>query len=197
MKEVGVDNMQEVVSVLQAGGVVIFPTETSYGLGCDATNDVAVAKIFAVKGRPEEKGTPVLVASVAQAKELVQLNDKATTLANTHWPGALNIVAPIQENSVIARQCGEGGFQAVRVSSHPVAQQLVEAFGGPIVATSANISGEGPLFDATLAQGMFSDRRVKPDLVLNAGQLDETPASTIVKVEGDEISVLRQGEIQL
>lgn len=197
MKEVGVEQMEEVVSVLREGGVVIFPTETSYGLGCDATNDVAVAKIFAVKGRPDGKGTPVLVGSVDDANRFVELGDKAEALAREHWPGPLNIVAPSKEDSNIARQCGEDGFQAVRVSSHTVAQQLVDAFGGPIVATSANISGEGPLFDASLAQGMFSDRRVKPDLVLNAGQLDETPASTIVKVIDGEVQVLRQGEIQL
>lgn len=197
MKECTVDQIEEVVDVLRAGGVIVFPTETSYGLGCDATNAQAVARIFVIKGRPEGKGLPVLIASVHEASAYIEVNQTVLRLAAAHWPGALNIVAPALDRSPIAQACSEHGYQSVRVSSHPIAQRLIELLGAPLVATSANVSGEGPLFDARLVEGMFAGRKDQPDAVLNAGELAETPASTTVRVEGGRVTVLRQGDVRV
>ncbi len=197
MKQYTVDQIKEVVDVLRAGGVVVFPTETSYGLGCDATNAQAVARIFAIKGRPEGKGLPVLIASAKVTSLYVQVNDTVSRLAKVHWPGALNIVAPVSVRSPIVEACSQDGYQSVRVSSHPVTQQLIAYLGAPLVATSANVSGEGPLFDARLVEGMFAGRKDQPDAVLNAGELAETPSSTTVRVEGERVTVLRQGDVRV
>lgn len=187
----------EALQVLQNGGVLVFPTETSYGIGCDATNPEAVAKVFEIKGRPEGKGTPVLIPSVDSTGEFVELSKTAQDLARRFWPGGLNIVAPIATGSTIAEQCAQDGTQSIRVSSHPFAATLVRRFGKPIVATSANVSGEPALYEAKAVKESFAGRDMKPDLIIDAGRLPENVPSTTVKVTGERVEVLRQGLIEV
>lgn len=190
-------HFEDAIEVLQNGGVVVFPTETSYGIGCDATNPEAVAKVFAVKARPEGKGTPVLIPSVDSASQFIEMSDAAWDLARRFWPGGLNIVSPIANGSPIASQCSQDGAQSVRVSSHPFTATLVRRFGKPLVATSANLSGEPNLYDAKAVRDAFADREMKPDLIIDAGRLPEHPPSTTVQVTGGEQEVLREGSIKL
>lgn len=187
----------EAVNILNQGGVLIFPTETSYGLGCDATNDAAVARIFALKGRPDGKGLPLLIAEAGDAERYVAFGEKAKELGLLHWPGALNIVAPITVTSPVSSRCSEGGNQSVRVSSHPVASALARALGRPLVATSANVSGSEPLYDVVGVEDVFKDRSNEPDAVIDAGVLERRPASTTVVVIGENVTIVREGSVHI
>ena len=201
---------KEIVELLRSGGVLVFPTETSYGIGCDATNDAAVAKVFAAKNRPDGKGTPVLVSSVEQAERYVMMSPKAKKLAEKYWPGALNLVLPVREmlhhtddrpydetSDFTSSRCATDGTQSVRVSSHPFVQELFKHFDRPIVATSANPSGSDALYDVSHLEGIFGDRAKFIDGAVDIGPLPIVPASTTIRVTGDQIEILRHGSIKL
>ena len=197
MIEIDEQQIQKALDALEKGGVIVMPTETSYGLGCDATNPAAVARVFEIKGRPENKGLPVLIVEPSQAEEFVYVSDKARELMKRYWPGDLNLVLPVREESSIAVACNEEGAQSVRVSSHPIASTLVRRFGKPITASSANLSGQEPVFDIARVRELFKDQPKQPDFILDGGRLREQPASTIVKIEGDDNEILRQGRVVL
>lgn len=197
MKKINSDEIEKAVSILQSGGVLIFPTETSYGLGCDATNTLAVEKIFAIKGRtPLVWPFPVLVASYEEARSYVEFSSKAIDLAKKFWPGALNLVLPSLPTSLISKQCASAdGFQSVRVSAHPIVAELIGKLGRPLVATSANLSGQPALYDLADLELAFGEQSALIDGVIDVGILPKSPASTTVKVIDDDVQMLRQGSV--
>ncbi len=183
------------VQVLREGGVLVFPTETTYGIGCDARNAEAVARVFAIKGRPTGKGLPVLIPSLAFAESFVEVDDSARALTSRFWPGGVNMALPVKSDSVLSEACAQDGFQSVRVSSHPFAARLVREFNGPVVATSANVSGMDPLYSVESVEANFVDQPDAPDLVVDAGILPPQPPSTIAKIVGGRVQILRQGSV--
>ncbi len=129
-------------AILARGGLVSFPTETVYGLGADARDDTAIAAIFAAKGRPSFNPLIVHLPDLSSAENLCRFNDDARRLAGAFWPGALTLVLPLKADAGISKLVTAGlDTLAVRVPDHPVAQGLLQAFGGPIAAPSANPSG--------------------------------------------------------
>jgi len=129
--------------VLARGGMVAFPTETVYGLGVDARDSDAVARLYAAKGRPSFNPLIVHVASIDAAEQFVDFDDTARALAQAFWPGALTLVLPLRADAGISPLVTAGlDTLAVRVPDHPVAHRLMEAFGGPVAAPSANPSGQ-------------------------------------------------------
>lgn len=195
IKTISANNLEEAVALLRAGGVLVYPTETSYALGCDATNDRAVARVFAIKRRPEGKGTPIILPNDACVEEYVDLSPKARALVAAHWPGPLNIVAVRAPNSSVSRRCETDGTQSVRQSSQPVAAELARLLGRPLVATSANRSGQTSIYRPDELDDEFLD--ALPDALVDVGSLPVVPASTTVKVMGDTLEVIRQGAIVL
>jgi L-threonylcarbamoyladenylate synthase len=188
------EQIQEAVDLLRQGGVLVYPTETSYALGCDATNDQAVAKIFTIKGRPSDKGLPLILPPDQDPDQYVCLSSRARALIAAHWPGPLNIVSLKRSSSPVSASCETQGTQCVRQSSHPVARALAQALGRPLVATSANRSGNASLYQAEQIKAEFNaDNSV--DAMIDAGDLPVVPASTIVKVDGDDMRLIRLGEI--
>src|SRR5215470_1954038 len=128
--------------IVRAGGLVAFPTETVYGLGADATNGAAVARLYAAKGRPTFNPLIVHVADLATAQRLGRFDTTASALATAFWPGPLTLVLPKTEDCPVADLATAGlDTVAVRVPAHPVAREILRAFGGPVVAPSANLSG--------------------------------------------------------
>ncbi|MEQ9258964.1 MAG: L-threonylcarbamoyladenylate synthase, partial [Roseovarius sp.] len=128
--------------LLRAGELVAFPTETVYGLGADAMQDTAVARIFEVKGRPSFNPLIVHVRDVDAARDLAEWTDEADRLAAAFWPGPLTLVLPLKPGAGISKLATTGlPTLAIRSPAHPVAQALLAAFGGPIAAPSANPSG--------------------------------------------------------
>ena len=177
---------------LGEGGLVAFATETVYGLGADAGNGEAVARLYAAKGRPAFNPLIAHVANVATARRLARFDATAETLAAAFWPGPLTLVLPKQAASGIADLALAGlDTIAVRVPAHPVAHALLEAFGGPIVAPSANRSGH---VSPTSAAHVLADLRGRIDMVIDAGPCSVGVESTIVACLDDPV-LLRAGGV--
>lgn len=193
-------DLNEAIDVLKSGGVVVYPTETSYGIGCDATNADVVARVFAIKHRPEGKGVTLLVPSNdPYGSSFATWQPELLALAERFWPGALNIALPIREGASIAPQCLTDRTIAIRRSSHAIAVALVDGIGVPLVSTSANISGEPELYSAQEIFDRFSRESIQPDLIFDAGEIPKHAPSTLVAFDDTrgEVVVLRQGEIEI
>jgi L-threonylcarbamoyladenylate synthase len=184
--------IERAVALLRAGEVVAFPTETVYGLGADASNPDAVAKIYALKGRPSTHPVIVHVAGAERLDEWASdVPEGARRLAHAFWPGPLTIVlkrAPNVPDAVTGGQETVG----LRVPSHPVAQALLAAFGGGVAAPSANKFGR---VSPTLAEHVFADFQLAVPLILDGGATAVGIESTIVDLSGERPSLLRPGGV--
>jgi L-threonylcarbamoyladenylate synthase len=189
------DAVQEGGNVLRAGGLVAFPTETVYGLGADATNDQAVATIFAIKERPTFNPLIVHVRDELQAAELVDFNDTAQKLAHAFWPGALTLVMKRKDGGPLSLAATAGlDTVAVRVPAHPVAQALLQEAGVPIAAPSANKSGYVSPTQAIHVLMQFKDGQGL-NLIIDGGSCPVGVESTIIDVTGDAPVLLRPGGV--
>src|SRR5579871_1383022 len=158
-------NILEAASLLRDGALVAFPTETVYGLGANALDDRAVAKIFAAKERPRFNPLIVHVRDREEANELVTFNPLASSLADAFWPGALTLVLPRKEPSPLALLVSAGlPTAAVRSPAHPTARALVDAAGVPIAAPSANRSGR---VSPTRASDVAEDLQGRVEVILD------------------------------
>jgi L-threonylcarbamoyladenylate synthase len=178
-------------SIVRSGGVVVFPTDTIYGIGCDPYNDQAVERIFAIKDRDEKKPLPVLAYSVQEAEKIVSLGDAGRALAKKYWPGALTIVAPIIDHKISRGVTAGGDSLAVRVPANECVLSLLERC-GYLVGTSANPSGGKPLKSAKQVLDSALDGY---DALLDGGSVEKGIESTIVDVT-DKPKVLREGAIK-
>jgi L-threonylcarbamoyladenylate synthase len=180
------------VRVLAEGGLVAFPTETVYGLGADATNPAAVARIYQAKGRPAFNPLIAHVGDIAAARQIARFDAAATALAESFWPGPLTLVLPKTPNCAVA-DLATAGLEtvAIRLPAHPVARDILRAFGGPVVAPSANISGH---VSPTTAAHVQSDLTGRIDLIVDGGPVAVGVESTIVGCF-DEPMLLRPGGV--
>jgi L-threonylcarbamoyladenylate synthase len=181
---------------LQSGGLVAFPTETVYGLGADAGNGEAVARLYAAKGRPAFNPLIAHVASREAAHTLAHFDAEAEKLAAAFWPGPLTLVLPKRPDCPVADLALAGlDSVAVRVPAHPLAQALLAAFGGPVVAPSANRSGH---VSPTSAAHVLADLRGRIDMVIDGGPCTVGVESTIVACLGPSLgepTLLRPGGV--
>lgn len=185
----------EAATTLNDGGLVAFPTETVYGLGADARNDQAVARIFAAKKRPQFNPLIVHVKDILAAENYAVFDDRARALAARYWPGPLTLVLPRQEAGGVSLLATAGlDTVAVRVPAHPGAQSLLSAFDGPIAAPSANASGE---VSPTRAQHVAASLGSEVDLIIDDGPCVIGVESTIVGATEDTLGVLRHGAVTL
>lgn len=179
--------------LLRAGELVAFPTETVYGLGADARDGRAVARIFEAKGRPRFNPLIVHVTDLAEAERIALVGDAARALAQWFWPGPLTLVMRARPGSGISELATAGlDTIAVRVPSHPIALALLSASGLPIAAPSANISGH---VSPTLAAHVAADLGDRVSLILDGGPCRHGLESTIVEASGDGIVLLRAGAV--
>ncbi|HEY2534069.1 MAG TPA: L-threonylcarbamoyladenylate synthase [Xanthobacteraceae bacterium] len=177
---------------LAAGGLVAFPTETVYGVGADATNGRAVARLYEAKGRPSFNPLIAHVADLAAAQALARFDANAARLAKAFWPGPLTLVLPKAEGCQVAELATAGlDSIAVRLPSHNVAQKLLAAFGRPVVAPSANRSGH---VSPTTAGHVLADLRNRVELVVDDGATPVGVESTIVSCWGEPM-LLRPGGV--
>jgi L-threonylcarbamoyladenylate synthase len=183
-------------AVLEAGGVVAFPTETSYGLAANPADASAVRRVYAIKGRPAKKPLPLVAASARDAAKAFSLNGASADLARRHWPGPLTLVLPAKRGIRLPALAG-GKAGAVRVPASAWARAIAAACGGLATSTSANRSGDAPCYRPADIRAAFASRSAAPDLLLDAGTLRARPASTIVRAHGKRLDVLRQGSVRL
>ena len=185
------DDLARAASILRAGGLVVFPTETVYGLGGDATRDEAAKKIYAAKGRPSDNPLIIHIANPADAEAYAETNALYYRLSKAFMPGPLTVILP-RKNTIPKSTTGGLDSVAVRCPSHPVAHRLIELCGFPIAAPSANLSGKpSPTSAAHVAEDL--DGRV--DMILDGGESEIGLESTIVKIDGDGLILLRPGGI--
>lgn len=181
--------------LLQEGQLVAFPTETVYGLGGDATNEAAVARIFAAKGRPRFNPLIVHVPGLAEAEALGAFDERARDAARRFWPGPLSLVLPRRPDSGLSFLASAGlDTVALRVPAHPVAQALLRAAGRPIAAPSANRSGRVSPTEAAHVAAELGDRVA---LVVDAGPCPVGIESTVLDLSGRAPRLLRPGGITL
>lgn len=181
------ETIQEAADILARGGLVAFPTGTVYGLGANALDEKAVAKIFKAKGRPADKPLIVFVSDLAAAKKLADFSPLAEKLAGKFWPGALTIVlerladCPFPENLT-------AGFKTIglRVPNNPAALALTQALSFPLAVTSVNLSGQP-------SPAKAGDITLPVELILDGGASELGTHSTVIDATGDSPIFLREG----
>jgi L-threonylcarbamoyladenylate synthase len=180
--------------LLREGKVVGYPTETFYGLAADPRNPEAVERVFEAKGRPERMALPLIAADEAAVALCAGgLSDSAHRLAASFWPGALTLVLPALP-VLPSRLLGGGHTVGIRISPHPVASALARCTGGPIVATSANRSGQAAPSSASEVDQTLGDEVA---LILDGGPTQGGLASTVLDMTVDPPRVIRSGAVPL
>ncbi len=177
--------------LIRSGGLVVFPTETVYGLGGDATDPEASKKIYAAKGRPSDNPLIVHISAPDEAEPYAVTNEAYYRLAAKFMPGPLTVILP-KKDTIPSETTGGLDSVALRCPSHPIARALIAASGRPIAAPSANLSGKP---SPTNAADVISDMQGRVDMIIDGGESEIGLESTIVKLEGDRAILLRPGAI--
>ncbi|PIT93569.1 threonylcarbamoyl-AMP synthase [Candidatus Falkowbacteria bacterium CG10_big_fil_rev_8_21_14_0_10_43_11] len=192
--------IKEITEELKRGKIIVYPTETFYGLGCDATNARAVKKIYQIKGRAENKALPFLVCNLAMARKYLEFNGLAKQLAKQYWSGPLSLVLPFNvygrkffKHSINSKNF-DGG---VRISSNKLATLLVKKLGKPLISTSANLSNQPSTGDVPIIINYFKNKKYQPDIIIDAGKLPLSLGSTFLDARSGEIKILRQGDLKI
>ncbi len=185
--------IKEAVAVLESGGVIVCPTDTLYGIGCNALDEKAVKRIFEIKDRPLAKPLPVIVRNVKWAKELAYVKKRDEKVLEKVWPGRVTVV--LQKKSIIPDVVTSGQKTVgIRIPENKLVDHLLKSFGYPMALTSANISGEDPTQDINEIIEVFSKRLTKqPDLILDVGILPKSEPSAILDLTGDKPKISRIG----
>jgi L-threonylcarbamoyladenylate synthase len=181
------------VDILKNGGIVVYPTETFYGLGVKFDMEDSLKKLYDIKQRPEEKAMPLIIGNKGLLTVVAaSINDTALSLIDRFWPGPLTLIFLANENLSEYITAGTHTI-AVRIPGESFALQLAKTANFPITATSANPSGLPPAQDAESVIKYFGD---KIDLIIDGGHTSGGLPSTIVDVTGDKIKILREGVIK-
>jgi len=179
----------EGVSILRKGGVIAYPTDTVYGLGADAFNSTAVQRIYEIKDRSESNPFPLLIADVKQLNALAEpIPELARFLANQFWPGGVTLV--LSKIDSLPAHIASGPTIAVRVPNHPTCLTLLQHLAGPLIGTSANVSGQSAALTADEVRQQLGDRI---DLIIDGGRCPGGKESTVVDITREPPVVLRQG----
>lgn len=185
--------LEQAAAFLRQGQLVALPTETVYGLGANALDGEAVARIFSAKGRPSFNPVIVHVPDVEVAQRYVVMDERAKLLASLFWPGPLTMILPRRDDCPISELCSAGlPTLAIRVPGHEVAQALLKLSGLPIAAPSANISGQ---VSATTPQHVAEGLKDKVAMILAAGPCVVGIESTVLDCSGADLAILRPGAI--
>jgi L-threonylcarbamoyladenylate synthase len=195
--KIGDKNSEEIIltraaEIIAHGGIIAYPTETFYGLGADATNEKAIQKIFAIKGRNFKNPISLIIGQTDNIYPLVQdVPQTAQKLMTAFWPGALTIVF-LAANNVSPLLTAGSGKIGLRVSSHPGARGIIQRLKRPLTATSANLTGAPECTRASEVAEQIGD---KIDAIIDLGNTPGTEGSTIVDVTCTPVAILREGAI--
>lgn len=189
-------SISDAVACLEQGGVIVFPTETTYGLGADPRNQRAVERIYKIKGRDHKKPLLLVAGSWTQVEMVAHLSSRIRVFLKegSRWPGALTVILPVKEDARLVQGVAVNGEVSIRYSSSPTVRRLTRAFGFPIIATSANISGQPDSHsaEAVRASGL------KVDYIIDGGTLPPSLPSTLARIHEDgHIEIIRQGAMRL
>ncbi len=189
--------IDEAVAVLKNGGLVIYPTETCYGVAVQAINELAVAKLLKYKRRPEGKAISIAVVNMDMAEKYVELNKTAENIYEKFLPGPVTVVS-MSKGKVVKGLEAEDATLGVRIPDYNFTLDLIEALGDPITATSANSSGKKtPYAIADIFNNLSQKQLDLIDLVIDVGELPHNPPSTVIDTTKEELKVLRHGDVNL
>ena len=172
-------NVKEAVEILKKGGVIIAPTDTVYGLICDATNKKAVEKIFKIKKRSKSKPLPIFVKDIKMAKNLTELSFEQEKFLKKVWPGKTTVVLKRKKSKIKLYGVAKDTI-ALRVPKHKVISYLLSAIGRPLAQTSANISGQPASSNIKEVLRQFGSQKIKLDLIIDDGNLPKSKPSKII-----------------
>ena len=181
--------IQKAAQIINKGGIVIFPTDTVYGIGCDPYNQKAVLSLYKIKKREKTKSFPVIGYSKKELEKIAEFNDKAEKIAELFWPGPITLILKVKDEN-IKKSLGLGKKIAVRVPNNQCALSLLKEC-KLLVATSANISGTTSLTDPNDCKRDLNGY----DLLIDGGILSDNGESTIVEIDENKLRVLRSGSV--
>ena len=186
------DSINNAAKILQSGGVIVYPTDTLYGLGANALNEDAILKIFKIKKQDRNKPISVIVKDIEMARRIACIDSKVEKILERIWPGQITVV--LRKKDIIPYVLtGNSETVAVRIPDNKFISALMKKIDFPVTATSANISGENNLLNAEEIIEKFSENRIKPDLFINAGEIKNPTASTIIDLTTAIPKILRVG----
>lgn len=184
--------LETAIESMQQGGVIVFPTDTVYGMGASLAHGQALARIYEIKGRQPDKPLPVLIARPDLITTLSDdPDDEVVRLASRFWPGPLTVILPAKP-TLPAEVKAPDGTVGVRVPDHSIALTIAQHNGGAIATTSANLSGQPPASRAEDVRDSLGDR---VDIILDGGICPGGRASTVIRRDGDTITIVREGAI--
>lgn len=182
--------------ILSKGGVIIYPTETCYGLGCDATNPKALTKLLKYKKFRGSKPISIAVSDKAMAEKYVNINEMADNLYKNYLPGPITVIS-MSKGELVPPVVSIQGAVGVRYPDYPFTLEMIKAFGKPITATSANVSYKAAPYNIDqLLKDLPKKSLELVDLILDAGTLPQNPPSTVLDTTVNQLSVLRQGAME-
>lgn len=181
-------HLKKAAESVKKGGIVVYPTDTVYGIGCDPYNKKAILKIFEIKKR-ERKPLPVLCSSLDRAQKLVEFCQKGLELARRFWPGPLTIVGRVIDDRLPNILSLGSGKLGVRIPNHNCALMLIKLSGGTLVGTSANISG---LKSPTSPKDVMEVLQAEYDILLDGGETPLKTESTVIEIRDRQIVLLRE-----
>ena len=190
-------NIKKVVQYLKRGRAVVFPTDTAYALGVDATNAKAVKRLFKIKQRRPSKPVHIIVSGLKMAKKYAKFTPEAEKLFKKFLPGPLTIIlesriSNLESGKILEARTGTIG---IRMPKNKLALALVKKLGRPITATSANISTAPTAYSIPQINFQYRNEKLKPDLILDSGKLKKVLPSTMVRLTGNKIIIIRRGPI--
>ena len=186
--------IESCANIVKKGGIIIYPTDTVYGIGCDPFNETALGRVFFLKRRMPEKALPVLAASLTDLKDIVKVSEKVERLAKSFWPGPLTIICPLSNIKIPPRLTANKSSLAVRIPGNPCTLALLKST-RYLVGTSANISGNASIKNPSQID---SASLVNFDALLDGGDLNRYSHSTIIRFDDDDdetLTVVRSGPI--
>ena len=188
------DEIKDSANVVSNGGIIIYPTDTLYGLGADILNEESLLRIYDIKGRPNDMALPVLVSGWEMVRSISsEVNVIGEKLAARFWPGQLTLVIRANDNLSTILTGGRGTI-AVRQPDHWIAQQIIEQVGNPIVGTSANLSGSPDLVEASDLVSELGDLVAR---IITCGLKPFGVGSTVVDITGEQPKLLRETSISI
>ena len=183
------ENVEEVVTALRNGAVLVMPTDTVYGLVCDANNEKAIEKIFGIKKRNRSEPLPIFVRDIEMAKEYAIIDEKQEEFLNKNWPGAVTVI--LESRDSLPELVTKNETVGMRMPKYDFLNLVLENFGKPLAQTSANISGEPATTEIKQALDQFNGQAAQPDLVVDAGDLPKADPSAIFDLTKNVLTRLR------
>lgn len=192
-EKINEDELENVIKIIENGGVVIFPTDTVYGIAANSLDEEAIKKLFDLKERNDNKPICVLTSSVDKIKKVAYVRDEEQKIIDQYMPGALTIILDKKDNvsDVLTSNLKTVG---VRIPNNEIALGILEKLEYPLATTSANISGKDA---AVKKEDLITEFDGRVDIIIDGGITDLKVSSTIVKLDNNEIKILRQGTIKI